>query len=74
MDAGRARHSWEETLRAPRKTERVCRHCGLIKVTRHEPAEFPPHWIEFWRPRDGDLPERLPDDRTPACEAAEAAA
>lgn len=53
------RHSWSSPERFPRKTERVCVRCDLVKVTRHESGR---HWVEFWR--DG---ERVPAERTPAC-------
>lgn len=61
-----ARHSWGEPVRFQYKTERECARCGLIKVTRHEPAAAHP-WLEFWR--DG---ARLKGDGTPACAPARA--
>lgn len=57
------RHSWSAPSRiSEHKTERECVKCGLVKASRHEGDE---HWTEFWRGLD-----RLPDDRTPACEPA----
>lgn len=57
-----ARHSWGEPERFPFKSERVCAHCGLIKVTRYEGEE---HWVEFWRDT-----ERLAYRNTPPCPGA----
>ncbi len=47
-------------------TFRICKKCGLVRVTRHEPDNRPQHWIEFHR--DG---RKLPAIKTPVCEAAE---
>lgn len=44
------------------KTERVCDRCGMVKVTRHEPTSFPPHWIEWWRGL-----EKVGTGKTPVC-------
>lgn len=61
------RHSWGAPDRFPNKTERVCVHCGVVRVTRHEGVR---HWTEFWRGL-----ERVASDghgwRTPACERGE---
>lgn len=59
------RHSWGEPARFERKSERECRRCGMVKVTRHE-AEGPRdvHWTEFWR----DC-EQIPAQPTPPCDA-----
>ena len=63
MDAPR-RHRWGQPRRDAHRTERVCERCGLVKVTRHEPALLP--WIEF--ERDG---RRVGyGSRTPPCEEA----
>ena len=58
------RHSWSDPERFPYKTERACNHCGLVKVTRHEPEI----WTEFWR--DGEQ-VRTEGGHTPACEPTE---
>lgn len=48
------RHRWgEKSIISPHKTERECQNgCGILKVTRHEPDNNPPHWQEFWRGLD----------------------
>ena len=28
-------------------TTRVCKNCGMVKRSRHEPENDPPHWTEF---------------------------
>lgn len=69
------RHSWGEPNRHPAVTIRTCRHCGLMKHTRHEPDHFPPHWTEFWRGTDKVVPGQearseatgTKKNRTPAC-------
>ena len=63
--AARSRHRWSAPMRFRLKTERVCATCGLVKVTRHEPGEWP--WTEFWRGL-----ERVPAAASPPC-AGEAA-
>jgi hypothetical protein len=55
------RHAWpREPVRFVNKSERQCCRCGLVKVTRHEPAARPPHWTVFWmngaRLDDGSTP------------------
>ena len=60
----RRRHKWSEPEKFNRVTKRVCSECGLFKLTRHEPQNLPPHWIEYWRGTD-----RITGDRTPPCEA-----
>jgi len=55
------RHSWSDPVRYLNKTERSCRNCPLVKVTRHEGGRA---WTEWWR--DG---ERIRSEKTPACEA-----
>ena len=39
------RHRWSAPVRFAHKTERTCLGCGLVKVTRHEPAAC---WTEWW--------------------------
>ncbi|MTW19361.1 hypothetical protein GJ689_24525 [Rhodoplanes serenus] len=56
------RHSWDWPHRDVYATNRACRNCGIIKVTRHEPGLIP--WTEFWR--DGARVEAV--GRTPPCE------
>lgn len=66
-----ARHSWGEPLRFPHKTERVCGHCGMVKVSRHESEggrEI--HWQEFYA---ADGLTKIVGKRTPACERVEVA-
>lgn len=55
------RHSWGEPERRPHRTDRVCKRCGIIKITRHEPGVMP--WQEF--ERDG---LKMDTARTPPCE------
>lgn len=59
------RHRWGAPQRFPRKTERACLKCGIVKVTRHE-SEGPRdiHFQEFWRDLD-----QIITDKTPPCEA-----
>ena len=59
------RQSWGEAVRFPLKTERECRKCGCVRVTRHDAGPSRPPWIEFWL--NG---ERLSVEggRTPVCE------
>jgi hypothetical protein len=59
------RHSWGEPARFDHKSERECRRCGMVKVTRHE-SEGPHdvHWTEFWR----DC-EQIATQPTPPCDA-----
>lgn len=58
------RHEWGEPARFHHKTERECRRCGLLKVTRHE-ADGPRdvHFQEFWRGL-----EQIRTTGTPPCE------
>ncbi|MGD9766789.1 MAG: hypothetical protein AB7U62_04020 [Pseudolabrys sp.] len=56
-----ARHSWCEPVRFPLKTERECRQCDVVRVTRHEPGERA--WQEFWKHGT-----RIKCDRTPPCD------
>lgn len=62
-----ARHSWGPPDRTQHETTRVCRHCGLVRLTRHE-AAIP--WTEWWR---GSTRIHV-SQGTPPCERAEAAA
>lgn len=63
MSAAR-RHSWAAPARFALKTERECRLCGCVRVTRHDAGPSRPPWIEFWKHG-----ERLSaDGRTPVCE------
>lgn len=44
------RHSWQLVEPKPLyKTERVCRHCGLIKITNHSGPGIP--WTEWDHPK-----------------------
>jgi hypothetical protein len=75
-----SRHRWSEPQRFPAKTERYCRRCGLIKVTRHVAAAPNERgvrdrdgrlvWTEWWRTgADDDMPARLAHVKgTPRCE------
>jgi hypothetical protein len=58
---GRARHSWGDPIRRTYHTERCCRKCAIVKITRHEPGVLP--WVEF--ERDG---ARIDSARTPPCD------
>jgi hypothetical protein len=63
------KHRWvEKTVVSPYKTERLCLHCGLIKVSRHETeGGRDRHWTEFWRGLD-----QIEGSGTPVCEPARA--
>jgi len=63
------KHRWgEKAVISAHKTEQECINgCGIVKVRRHEPQNFPPHWTEFWRGLD-----RIECKGTPACEAVSA--
>lgn len=69
------RHKWgdavaklpAETANGCEQTERVCAHCGLIKITVHPPVGFP--WRE-WRLPGSRV--QVKDIRTPACTVAAA--
>jgi hypothetical protein len=54
------RHSWGDPVRFPRagKTERACKNCDLVKVTRHGIKTR----TEFWRGLD-----KIESRNTPAC-------
>lgn len=66
------RHSWSPPSRScePR-TERTCRRCGLVRVTRHDGGTGAIPWVEF-EADSGLLVEG--SGRTPACEPVEAGA
>ena len=60
------KHRWNDPIRPDmNNTYRSCSKCGLIKITRHEPDNRPPHWIEF--EIEG---RKISADKTPVCEAA----
>jgi hypothetical protein len=54
------RHSWGDPVRSEYRTERTCRRCGMVKVTRKDEM---PYWIEWHR--DG---RRIESERTPPCD------
>jgi hypothetical protein len=57
------RHSWGEPKRFDaNNTVRTCKNCGLIRQTRHEPDNDPPHWAEFKRGN-----RLISIDKTPEC-------
>jgi hypothetical protein len=58
-------HRWSEPQRDHFRTERFCKRCDLVKVTRHEPSVLP--WVEF--ERDGKR-VIFEGGRTPPCEEA----
>lgn len=59
------KHSWGDPERPnEHKTERVCRNCGVIKVSHHEGDS---HWIDFWKIDTDGNPERISSDKTPPC-------
>ncbi len=59
------RHRWGERVPFEHKTERECRRCGMVKVTRHEgEGAFDRPWTEFWRDCD-----QIRCDATPPCDA-----
>lgn len=60
--AGKERHRWGEPERELHRTVRVCRKCGMVRVTRHDdPRAFP--WLE-WTDREG---RRVYYPGTPPC-------
>lgn len=61
------RHRWGEKDKHADRSIRSCLKCGLLKVTRHEPAAYPMHWIEYWRGT-----ERVDCPGTPPCAGPEA--
>lgn len=70
------RHSWGEPSRIPnaialpRKTERECEKCGVVKVTWHDfDGSRETFRTEFYRGLD-----RIEGTGTPVCEAVEVAA
>jgi hypothetical protein len=41
-------HRWSEPRRLDsNNTLRTCQHCGIVRRSRHEPANDPPHWTEY---------------------------
>jgi hypothetical protein len=71
------KHKWNppvtilpsESFDGNERTERVCEHCGLTKITVHVPHGFP--WRE-WRVRGGEV--TIPLTTTPPCLVAKDAA
>jgi hypothetical protein len=60
------KHRWSDRLEdGANTTRRTCQRCGMLKITRHEPDNWPPHWVEF--EFEG---RRVPAVKTPVCEAA----
>lgn len=62
------RHRWgerftrlENTPSGCPQSERVCAHCGLVRITVHPPHGLP--WRE-WRPKDGP---QMQFEATPPC-------
>jgi hypothetical protein len=53
------RHSWGDPVYFIHKTERECRKCGLVRVTKHEPSRC---WTEFWNGLD-----KIESRNMPAC-------
>jgi len=57
-------HRWGDRYADdPHNTFRTCVKCALVKVTRHEPGNFPEHWTEY--ERDG---ARFQSATVPPCE------
>lgn len=43
-----ANHKWGEPMRIDTSnTLRTCAQCGIVRRTRHEPANDPQHWTEY---------------------------
>lgn len=60
-----SRHRWGDKVVFPRKSERDCANCGLVKVSRREHlGGRDQYWTEYWR--DGERVEG--DGKVPACE------
>jgi hypothetical protein len=65
------RHSWgkvddyftrlDNTPSGCAETERVCKRCGMTRITIHPPQGYPWH---VWKPKGG---ERVQLDSTPPC-------
>jgi hypothetical protein len=63
MSTKRQNHSWGPPTRFGFKTERACKKCPIVKVTRHETdISGPVHWTEFWNGLD-----KIEGKGTPAC-------
>lgn len=63
------RHRWGDKIEFPlaHKSERQCKDCPVIKVSRHETEGGRDiHWVEFWRGG-----EQLEAVGTPVCEPVE---
>jgi len=63
-----ARHRWgdpfarlENTPSGCAETERICKHCGMMRITVHPPEGYP--WLE-WKARGQ---KRVQLDQTPPC-------
>jgi hypothetical protein len=57
------KHRWAMPIyESLNRTFRTCGKCGIVRITRHEPDNFPPHWVEF--ECDG---MKLAAPPTPAC-------
>lgn len=66
-DHRRKRHHWGKRNATTYKTERVCRRCGLIRITDHSGPGIPfIHWDHPAAPADVTWPAN-----TPACPPAE---
>lgn len=60
------KHRWAKPVSPDlNNTFRTCIKCGLIRITRHEPDNWPPHWTEFER----DGAKVVSTKPTPKCEA-----
>lgn len=59
-------HRWNDPIYEDHATtRRSCKKCPIVKVSRHEPDNDPPHWLE-WE-RDG---LRFQSSKTPVCDPA----
>jgi hypothetical protein len=64
-------HRWGDPVRPDlNNTRRVCKRCGLVRITRHEADNNPQHWTEFHR--DGKRVDVA--GKTPVCQLAMAPA
>lgn len=58
------KHAWSEPeVIDPNNTIRRCAKCPTLRVTRHEPGHFPPHWT-MWDRGDG---KQFHSDKVPPC-------
>lgn len=59
-------HSWSDPVRPDaQNTLRTCKNCGIVKRSRHEPENDPPHWTEF--ERHGRRVGEIGSSKTPRC-------